>query len=56
MFVLIATLFISGLAETPKVITHDFKTKAACETAARILEQHTEESGLAKILWQCVPK
>lgn len=56
MFVLIATMFISGLAETPKVITHDFKTKAACETAARILEQHAEESGLAKILWQCVPK
>lgn len=56
MFVLVALLYVNGLAETPKIVTHDFKSKAACETAARVLEQQTEESGLAKMLWQCVSK
>lgn len=56
MFVLIAVLCISGLADHPTVVVHDFKTQAACEKAGAVLEAKTEASGMARASWECVPK
>ena len=56
MFVLIALLYVNGLAENPTVVMYDFKTKAACETAGHVLEKQNDETGMSKALWQCVQK
>lgn len=56
MFVLIALLYVNGLAENPTVVMYDFKSKATCETAGAALEKQSDETGMSKVLWQCTPK
>ena len=56
MFVLIAMLYVNGLAENPKIVTHDFKTLSACNAAGQVLEEQSEINGMTRVVWKCTPK
>lgn len=55
MFILIAIIFVNGLAENPTFVVHEFKSKAACETAGEFIVEQAERTGIAKAEFKCTP-
>jgi len=57
MFVLTMLVYIGGLLDNPSVITHEFKSRAACEAAGvSLAERFESESWSFKTVWQCNAK
>lgn len=56
MYLLTMLVWVNGLLDNPSVITHEFKSKAACEAAAERLEKRLTDARDYQTSWQCDPK